>query len=435
MSADRDLREIAFDVLTEVLEEGRFIHQSLGAMLEKYQYLGKQERAFLTRLCEGCTERAVTLDYVINQYSKTNTGKMKPQIRTILRMGAYQILWMDGVPDAAACNEAVKLAQKKGFHGLKGFVNGVLRTISREKERIAWPSREEDPVRHLSVRYSTPEWLVERWTGWLGEEKTEEMLAASLEVPAMHIVVNTRKTTPEALSEALAKEGVTFTPDGDLSFAGTLAGIDHLAMLPAFQNGEFFVQDHSCTKAVAAAGITPGDTVIDLCAAPGGKSALAALLAGENGYVSARDISEEKCALIEENMARLGLKEVQVKPWDARETDPEIPDGHKVILADLPCSGLGVIRRKKDIKYHASYEGILSLRDLQREILHAAAAACGSGDLLLYSTCTVTREENEENARWFAQTYPFVLEEEEQILPGAEGDGFYYARFRCVKEA
>ena len=430
MSTDKSLRQLAYDVLYEVLEEGSFIHQVLGAMLAKYQYLSKQERSFLTRLCVGCTEYALMLDAVLDAYSRTPVKKMKPQIRTILRMGAYQILFMEGVPDSAACNEAVKLAGKKGFQGLKGFVNGVLRTVAREKERLPLPERAEDPVRYLAVRESFPEWLVRYWCEWLGEEKTEEILKSSHGAPALHVVVNTAKTDAKKLAEDLAACGCTYVPDEDLPDAGCILGVDHLAGLAPFVRGDFFVQDHSCTRAVYASGITPGDTVVDLCAAPGGKSALAALLTGPRGLVSARDLTEEKCSRIRENMERLGLGQVSVKAWDARVPDPQMPDGHKVILADLPCSGLGVIRRKHDIKYHASPEGIRSLQSLQREILKTAAAYCAPGDVILYSTCTVTREENEENAAWFVREYPFTQECAEQIFAGAAADGFFYARFR-----
>ena len=435
MGADKSLRQMAYEVLYEVLEEGKFIHQVLGAMLRKYQYLDKKDRAFVARLCEGCVEQAIYLDYVIDCYSKTKTTKMKPQIRTILRMGAYQILSMEGVPDSAACNESVKLAVQKGFHGLKGFVNGVLRTVAREKERIALPDVSKDPVKYLSVRYSAPAWLVSYWSEWLGNEKAEQILAASQGASALHVVVNTKKTTAKDLAEELSGEGITYVPDPDLPNAGCLTGVDHLQKVKAFQRGDFFVQDHSCTEAVYAAGIRPGDTVVDLCSAPGGKAALAALLAGEEGRVLSRDLTEEKCGKIRENMDRLGLTTVEVKARDARITDPELPAGRKVFLADLPCSGLGVIGRKNDIKYHASPEGIASLQKLQREILTAAAASCRSGDVLLYSTCTVTKEENAQNAAWFADAFPFEKETEKQILPGRGADGFYYARFVCRGES
>ena len=427
MGTDKNLRQMACDVLFEVLEEGQFIHVSLPAMLRKYQYLTKQERAFLTRLCEGTVEEKIFLDYRIDQLSKTKVSKMKPQIRTILRMGAYQILRMDAVPDAAAVNEAVKLAAGKGFQGLKGFVNGVLRNLARQKESLPFP---KEPAAYLSVKYSMPEWLVRYDLAWLGREKTEAFYQASSLVPELHVCVNTHKTTEEALAKRLKEQGVTYVSDDGELCGGILRDLDHLEALESFREGEFFVQDLSSALAVKAAGIQEGDLVLDVCSAPGGKAMAAALAAGEKGLVIARDLTEEKVEKIRENAERLGLANVQAQVQDARVPDDEMLGRADVVIADLPCSGLGVLRRKSDIKYHVTEESIRELVHLQREILRTVVSYVKPGGTLLYSTCTVTKEENDDNTDWIRTLPGFCEVTRKQIFPSAKCDGFYYAVFR-----
>ena len=197
-------------------------------MLDKYQYLSKQERAFLTRLTEGTVERGLTLDYVIDAFSKTKVHKMKPVIRNVLRMGVYQLLYMDGVPDSAVCNEAVKLVRKRGLSGLSGFVNGVLRNIARQADAISWPKEEEHPVQALSVRYSVPEWIVREWLNSYGPAQTREMLAALGEESKLTIRTNTGKCTPEELRVSLEAQGVRVEPVGNIPYGFSLSGYDYL---------------------------------------------------------------------------------------------------------------------------------------------------------------------------------------------------------------
>lgn len=447
-AADQTVREMALFVLTEVLEEGRYIHHVLGQTLEKYQYLSKQDRAFLTRLCQGTAEQAIRLDYVLDCYSKVKTAKMKPVIRTILRMGTYQILFLDSVPDSAACNESVKLAQKKGFQNLKGFVNGVLRTIAREKEKLRLPDRAKEPDRYFSIRYSMPLWIVRMWREEYPDETVEQILAGSLEEGGTTVWINTEKASFDEIQRELKDRAIRLEPLCRIKDCGRLSGYDYLEAIPEFTEGKFFVQDESSVLAVKAAGIRPGDTVVDLCSAPGGKTLRAALDCGSRGTVIARDVSSEKTALIQANTDRAGFGHVTVQEWDARETDPALAGKADVVLADVPCSGLGVFRKKSDIKYHASREGIESLVKLQREILRASVAYVKEGGVLLYSTCTISRKENLENVRWILEQFPFELESVEDFLPeeyrgatGAEGylqllpgvhptDGFFFAKMR-----
>ena len=277
MTNGLNLRELALEILLEVEKNGAYPNVLLKQTLDKFLYMEKQERAFLTRLVEGCVERKITLEYDINSVSKTPVNKMKPVIRCIMRMAAYQIFYMDGVPESAACNEAVKLAQKKGFHTLKGFVNGVLRNLSRQKDVIAMPDEKKEPVKALSVEYSVPEWLVEKIVRDYGTENAKNMFTSLYEnVGATSIRVNNSKISTEKCAELLKKEGVHVEKAAYVENALEISGYDSLQFLESFQKGYFQVQDVSSMLVGLAADPKAGDVVIDVCAAPGGKSMHAA---------------------------------------------------------------------------------------------------------------------------------------------------------------
>lgn len=438
MSADVNMREVALGVLLEVLERDSYLSPVLSSALEKYQYLDKQDRAFLARLTEGVVERRITLDYIINQYSKVKTEKMKPVIRTILRMGVYQLRFMDQVPDSAACNESVKLAVKKGFGSLRGFVNGVLRGIARGTDTM------DDAG--LSVKYSMPQWLVDKWELAYGIERTRAMLASFLENKKTHI--RCREGEEERILQSLLAEGIQAEKGAYLPYALTISGYNYLRRVKVFQEGGFQVQDESSMLIGECAGIQSGYQIVDVCAAPGGKASHAAEKLQGTGLVSARDLSERKTEKIRENIKRLGLVNVEVKEWDALTLDEAWRGKADIVLADLPCSGLGVIGKKPDIKYRASQEGIEELRDLQRQILSVVQEYVKPGGILMYSTCTVCPEENQENAAWFSEMFDFEalslqkelpeplkgeLSEEGflQLYPGVHAcDGFFLAKFR-----
>lgn len=287
-------REICLDILMEVTERGEYIHMVLRNVLDKYAWLDKRERSFIARVSEGTVEYLLQLDAVIDRYSKTKVQKMKPLIRNLLRMSLYQILYMDNVPDSAVCNEAVKLAVKRKFHGLKGFVNGVLRTISREKGQIEFTK--------LSEKYSVPQWMVDMWTKEYGEVVTEQMLKDFLEPKKIYIRCNTTNCTVEELTKSLEQEGVLVKSAPYLKEALEIRGFDTLYELESFQNGWFQVQDVSSMLVAVIASPEMGDTVLDVCAAPGGKSLhIADMLAG-SGLVEARDLTEYKVELIEDNI-------------------------------------------------------------------------------------------------------------------------------------
>ena len=443
-----NVRELSLEVLLKVLEDGEYSSAVIGQVLTVYQYLEKQERAFLTRLCEGTIERALELDYILNQFSKVKVKKMKPVIRNILRMGVFQLKYMEQVPDSAACNEAVKLAQRKGFHNLKGFVNGVLRNVGRNLDKIAYPSREEKPVQYLSVRYSMPEWIVTLWLTQYGLEQTETMLKASFLERPTTIRCNSDKSSVEELKKILSKEQVTVENGVYVDTALRISDYNYLQKLESFRNGLFTVQDESSMLVALVADIKEGDQVVDVCAAPGGKSLHAAELLHGTGFVSARDLTEQKISKIEENKQRLGVKNLDVKVWDATVKDETVEGKADVVIADLPCSGLGVMGKKNDIKYKASPEGIKELAKLQRQILQVVSSYVKPGGVMIYSTCTVNQTENEENMRWIEKELGFTLENLDpflpkklhndttnkgylQMLPGIhKTDGFFLARFR-----
>lgn len=426
-------REIVLDTLLEIERNKVFSHQLLKAVLDKYDYLEVQEKRFIKRLTEGCIERRIELDYCIEQYSTVKVHKMKPLIRCLMRMGAYQILYMDSVPDSAACNEAVKLAGKRKFTNLKGFVNGVLRKLAVNKGNIPMPDNVKDPVGYLTVKYSMPSWIVEMWLKDYGKEATLKIMDGLLEIHPVSIrfadrVNEEKKAQYIAIWEA---KGAVVKQSPYLEYAYTLEGIDGLVSLEGFEKGDFTVQDVSSMLMVEAAGIKETDICMDICAAPGGKTMLAATRAIQ---VLSRDVSENKTESIRENCARMGLgNKVQVEEWDATVTDPSKTEYADVLIMDVPCSGLGVMGKKRDIKYNVTPESIDSLLQLQKAIVDASWKYVKKGGILMYSTCTIHKQENEEMVRYICEKYPFTLEGEKQILPGfMQADGFYYAKLRRV---
>ena len=424
-------RELVLEALLSITRDGEYSHIVLKNLLDLYQYLDKRERAFITRVVNGTLERMIEIDAVINQFSKVKVNKMKPVIRTILRFSVYQLKYMDSIPDSAVCNEAVKLAAKKGFHNLKGFVNGVLRNISRNLDQITYPDP-SDPVSCLSVRESLPEWLVSQWLETYDFDTVQKMGEAFLKADPLSVRFDPQRITKEALMDMLEKEGVTVREIPDTPCGLYLSGFDHLAALSSFRQGYYQVQDVSSMQAALWADPKPGDEIIDVCAAPGGKAIhLAELLSG-TGHVEARDLTEYKVGLIRENIERSGLTNIEAVVQDALETDQESVEKADIVIADLPCSGLGGLGKKPDLKLRMTKEAQEELAALQRRILAVVKDYVKPGGKLLYSTCTINRRENEENAQWFAGKYPeFSLVREQQRLPGKdEGDGFYLALFR-----
>lgn len=442
-------REIILDILLELSKEGEYSNVLIAAVLAKYDYLDVKKKAFIKRVSEGTIERRIQIDYVLDQYSKTPVCKMKPLIRELLRMSAYQLLFMEHMPDAAVCNEAVKLAKKRRFQTLQGYVNGVLRSIARGREEIRYPDRKEDVVSYLSVRYSMPVWLVRHFQKAYGEEVCEKILQAFLErrTVGVRLRENLTEKEQEKLLDTWRQEGVEVQRHPYLPYAVELQKAAGIHRLAGYGEGLFAVQDVSSMLVVEAADIRPGDTVIDVCAAPGGKTLHAADKLCGTGEVIACDVSSYKTERIEENRKRLGMENVTVRVQDARLREESLLGRADVLLADVPCSGLGVIGRKQDIKYRVTAESLKEIQTLQREILTNVIAYLKPNGILIYSTCTINSGENEEMVDWICDTFdlervsmaeqmPEALAGEAakgmlQLLPGVhETDGFFLAKLR-----
>lgn len=415
-----NLRQLVMEMLLAVTiqREGRpmeYSHVIIRDVLNKYNYLSGQEKAFMKRLFEGTLERMIELDYCIDRYSKVKTAKMKPVIRTIMRMSVYQILYMDAVPDAAACNEAAKLAGKKGFSTLKGFVNGVLRNIVRNKEQIPYPDREKDFALYLSITYSMPMWIVNMWIKQFGEEQTETLLKGLL---AVHpVTIRLRDAEVTGLEKALQSQGGTIEKHPYLPYAYRISKTEDVSQLPGYEEGAFVIQDVSSMLAIEALGIKPGMKILDICAAPGGKSMLAADKLGGTGEVEARDVSEHKVALMQENFDRCGLQNVKAVCKDATQPDESWIGKADIVIADVPCSGLGVIGKKRDIKYKMTPEAVKDIIALQEQILEQAVSYVKPEGLLLFSTCTINQEENEAHVKLLQDKYKMTPVSLNNTLP------------------
>ena len=446
MTTNTNIRELVLDILIEVNEKDQYSHLVIRSVLDKYQYLDKKERAFLTRLAEGTIEHQIEMDYMIDSFSKVKVRKMKPLIRNLLRMSVYQLRYMDAIPDSAVCNEAVKLAKKRGFRQLSGFVNGVLRSIVREGDKLLYPDAAIEPKRYLEVKYSVPGWIINRWMKAYGYEQTETILSHFYQESPLTIRTNRTKCTPEELRTKLINEQVTVEKIGEIpaesgefkdaldrlwDYAYTISDFDHLQSLQTFQDGDFYVQDLSSMLVAEMAAPKKGDYVIDVCAAPGGKSSHIAELMDGTGMVEARDLTEYKTNLIEENIRRHGLSNMKAVCMDATVFDRDSVGKADILICDLPCSGLGVMGKNTDIRYKMTEEKEKELVQLQRQILKTVIPYVKENGTVIYSTCTIDRAENEENAAWIEREFPELsLVAMKQMFPGEAGnDGFFISKF------
>lgn len=445
-------RRIALEILMEASDESVKLSTILKNSLDKIDYMDRQDKAFISRLVKGCVERRITLDYVIALYAKTK--KIKPVIKNILRMAIYQILYMDSIKDFAACSEAVNLTKDRGLVGLSSFVNGVLRNIAREKDNIKWPDKNKTPKEYLSICYSMPMWIAKYVEKVYGMELAEKMFHTMNQETDLTIRVN--EELPDSKIEDLImfieRAGVVATRHPYSRYAYVLENVAGVADLPGFHEGLFTVQDISSQIAVRVAGIKKGDKVLDMCAAPGGKTMHASIFAGDEGEVIARDISQEKIELIEDNCKRLDRHNITTQIFDASKYDEKSQGKYDVVLCDAPCSGLGVMGRKPDIRYNVEEDGVRSLAELQKKILKNAVEYVKDGGILVFSTCTITREENADNRQYIIEELgmkPYGFENmvdylddesrqqaargELQLLPGIhQCDGFYISRY--IKE-
>lgn len=442
-------REIALEVLKAVEVEGSYASLALNRIMEKHRP-GKLDRAFATELAYGTLRFLKTIDWVLGQFVKQPLNAQTSSIRNILRLSVYQMMYMDKVPVSAACNEGAEMARKHGHPGAVKFVNGVLRGISRRMSELKFPDLAEDPVGHISIKYSHPAWMVERWVREFGPEETI-LLCCSNNVPSPNTVrVNTLKITRDELIKRLNKEGLiaketSYAPEGI-----TIEGFLSIGSMAAFREGLFQVQDESSMLASRALAPEPGSTVVDSCSAPGGKTTHLAQLMEDRGEIIAIDVHPHKLALIKENSVRLGINIIRETAGDAAKMPEEYSNSADYVLVDAPCSGLGVLGRRPDARWRKEPGQIAELVKLQAEILESASRCVKDNGVLVYSTCTITREENLGQVEDFLAGHPeFVLEDLRpmlpedldtggtmaagylQLLPHRHGmDGFFIARMR-----
>lgn len=442
-------RELALKVLKAVEEEGAYANLALNRVLEKHRP-GKLDRAFATELSYGALRSLNTLDWVLAQFIKQPLSSQTPTVRNILRLGVYQLMFMDRVPPSAACNEGAEMARKHGHAGTVKFVNGVLRNVSRRFKEIQFPGLEDNPVEHISLRYSHPAWMVKRWLEEFGPTDTIALCRANNEPAPNTVRTNTLKTTRPELAERMQSEGLVVRETAYAPEGLNIEGFFSLGSLAAFKEGLFQVQDESSMLAGRALAPVPGSTVIDSCSAPGGKTTHLAQLMENRGEILAVDIHPHKLALITENCTRLGINIIDGLTGDARELPERLHNRADFLLVDAPCSGLGVLRRRPDARWRKEPGQLPAIVKLQAEILDGTSRCVKEGGVMVYSTCTITREENWGQVEDFLVRHPEFEPEDLtsllpsemdfegtlargylQILPHRHGmDGFFIARMR-----
>lgn len=447
---NNNLREIILDLLLDINEKKIYSHIALGNALKKYQYFEKKDRAFITRITEGSIEYMLLLDYIIEKFSSIKIKKMKPIIKNILRMSVYQLKYMDAIPSSAICNEAVKLTEKRGFKNLKGFVNGILRNIDRNINEIEYPNEKKEPIKYLSIMYSFPEWIIKMWLKTYDYETIKQILVSFLEERPTTIRTSISKNNSNELLKKLEVEHINVEKGEFLDYAFNITNYNYLDKISAFKEGSFYVQDEASMLVCEVADIKKGMYVIDVCAAPGGKSIHIADKLMNTGKVLARDLSKTKIDLIQDNIKRSGFNNIKAECFDALVLDKNNIEKADVVIADLPCSCLGIIGRKPDIKYRVKEEDLNELSKLQKNILTVVSKYVKKGGILIYSTCTISKNENIKNINWFIKNFHFELESLEdylpdsinietkskgyiQLLPSKKTDGFFIARLKKVK--
>ncbi|WP_258359452.1 16S rRNA (cytosine(967)-C(5))-methyltransferase RsmB [Moorella sulfitireducens (nom. illeg.)] len=443
-------REAALQVIYRVTEEGAFAGLALDEVL-KASGLEGRERTLATELAYSTIKAWHTLDWAVSLFLKYPLAKLPPWIRCLLRLGGAQVMFFPRIPARAAIYETVELAKKYGHRGTAGLVNGVLRNLERRKVNLPFPDPEMDPAGYLSLRYYHPRWLVEKWLAQFGYEETEGLCRADNEPAPLVIRVNTLKTTRDSLAARLGDEGVSTRPAAYAPEGLIIEGLGAVEASPSFREGLFYVQDEGSQLVSHALKPAPGSFVIDASAAPGGKTThLAQLMAGR-GTILACDVHPSRLELIKENCRRLGVTCVQTVLADARELGERYPGRADYLLIDAPCSGLGVLRRRPDARWRKELAGIKEMARLQLEILLGARRALKPGGILVYSTCSLAPEENQEVVRQFldrarefslASLQPWLpavppdLETAArqgwlQFLPQRHGtDGFFMARLK-----
>ena len=439
-------REVALAGLRAVHQEGAYANVAMAKILRQAK-LSDADRRLATELVYGIVKAGDTIDWMVSRYVNRPLAKISPVILEILRLGMYQLFFLDRIPASAACNEAVNLAKKYGHQGTAGFVNAVLRTAVREPQRTKFPEETGEETKHLALTKQHPEWLVRQWVKTFGWEETRALCDFNNAPAVLSLRANTLKMQRNALLATLRAANVkaepsSWSPDGILCHAH--GAMDDMA---ALREGFLQVQDESSMQVAPVLGPLPGEFVIDACSAPGGKTTHLAALMKNQGRIIAADIYPSRLVRVEENAARLGIGIIETLCCDAREIGERYLGQADRLLLDVPCSGLGVLRRRPDARWRKIPREIAALPALQRAILAGAAPAVKPGGVLVYSTCTMQAAENEEVVTAFLAAHSgFSLEMTGQFLPLQKRneamvqfypqrdkiDGFFIARLRKI---
>lgn len=427
-------RECALKALYDIDVNGAYVNAALNSAL-KGEELSSADKAFVTELIYGIVSNKTALDFIISKFSKIKMKKLSPWVLNILRLGIFQMYYMDKIPHSAACNESVKLANRYSHRSGSGFVNGVLRSFSREAELFEFPVS-GDKVADLSLIYSYPQWITQKIADVYGYDVCEELYKENQKAHHVAVRVNTLKTDTEKLINILANEGISAEKVSGLENALIIKSGINIEKSDAYKKGLYSLQNISSQLAVDILEPKPCDTVIDMCAAPGGKTCAAAEKMKNCGKIYAFDIFDHKIDLIRATAARLGIDIIEGKVADSQALQKELIGKADKVIADVPCSGLGVMHKKPDIKWHRKEEDISTLAEIQRNILETASKYVKDGGALMYCTCTILPEENSQNTEWFLREHPeFKKVYEKQILTTELGEsGFYICKMLNIKE-
>lgn len=443
-------RSIALSVLEKVEKSGAYSNLSLNQSIKKSD-LNDKDKALLTEIVYGTIQRMKTLDYIIGLFVNKDLKKIDAWVLCLLRLSIYQMFYLDKIPDHAVINEAVMIAKRRGHKGISGFVNGVLRSAQRHGQPDFKAIK--DKISMLAVKYSTPEWLINRWNNQIGEEETINMCEINLQKAPLTARVNTYKTDVQSVLERLQQEGIEASNAG-LAPDAVEVNAGNLLNTTDFKNGNITIQDESSMLVGLAMGVEGGMKILDACAAPGGKTTHIAELMNNEGQVFALDLHDHKVELIKEKAKHLQLTNIEVFAKDSRKAaDLFEEESFDRILLDAPCSGFGVIRRKPEIKWTKTEADITNLARIQAELLASVAKLLKPGGILVYSTCTIDQEENSSQVEQFLEKHPNFIPDEDlinrmpeqvkpyvqengqvQLLPQYFGtDGFFISAFKKTR--
>lgn len=439
-------RDAAVRIVYRVLREGAYSNIAIKQELDEGG-LGRLDKALVTEIVNGTLRNLTRIDWIKSQFIKKN--KIEPWIEDIIRCGIYQLLFLDRVPDSAVCNESAELARKHSHEGSVKFVNGVLRNISRNKDKLDYPDKDKEPVKYLSVYYSHPEWMVKKWVKDYGREFTEELLKANNETPQFTIRCNRLKIDKQELMNILSEENIECSDGRYNSEAVYIRGTSAIDDKASFKKGYYQVQDESSMLVAHIVDPKAGERILDMCSAPGGKTTHIGELMGNQGEIVARDIHSHKLKLVEENCGRLGVSIVRAELYNATLLDEGSINKFDKVLLDAPCSGLGVMRRKPDLRWKKEPDNFKELSKLQKEMLQVASQYVKPGGALIYSTCTINKTENIEVVKDFlSNNQKFQLESIKgeipeslvcdsahkgylELFPNTNGtDGFFIAKMK-----